>query len=249
MGGSTGTATAPVLDAASDATAAAVDTGSEAGTPGTGGWPNCTSIFDGKTFDGWGDGTSSWTIVDGAFRSKPTAPRGQIGTVKSYKDFRLIFSVRQIQHGDHNPCTLIWGRKLGGGDAFGGAYQFQAPTPFGWNYNGAGGDLGLKRIAGPDAILCDNNGTKNAPCPSKWYQCELLARATGTVRMACCVQDATGSQPCKAAEMIAPYTNTGAVFLGPVGFQIHSGNAGIVDEYKNICVEENPTSDDMITTK
>jgi hypothetical protein len=233
-GGSSGSSSTPSSTPVADAAAPAVDVGSDA-TPGAGGWANCASIFDGKTFDGWEDGIASWTIVEGAFRSKAAAGRGQIGTKKSYKDFRLIYSIREIEHGGHNPCTLIWGRKHLGGDAFGGAYQFQLPTPFGWNYV-SNGDLGLKKA--PDAPTIDL---------TKWAQCEILARATGTVRVACCQQDATGNQPCKASELILPYTNANAPFEGPLGFQLH--NQGMVNEYKNICVEENPTADELITTK
>jgi hypothetical protein len=80
---------------------------------------------------------------------------------------------------------------------------------------------------------------------SKWTQCEILAKATGKVRMACCQLDGNGEQPCKATENMV-FNDATAPNWGPIGYMMHNG--GLYDQYKDICVEENPTVDDLITT-
>jgi hypothetical protein len=81
---------------------------------------------------------------------------------------------------------------------------------------------------------------------SKWTQCEIVAQASGKVKMACCQLSGNGDQPCKGIENLS-YDDPTAPTLGPIGYQMH--NAGLFDEYKDICLEENPTSTDLLTTR
>jgi len=75
----------------------------------------------------------------------------------------------------------------------------------------------------------------------------VLANGTmGTFRMACCQQDATGDKPCKGVEILK-FSVAGAGNNGPLSLQSH--NAGVMDEYKNLFVEEKPTVNDLLTTK
>lgn len=205
-------------------------TGGAGGGNSTTRWPGCKPIFDGKTFDGW-ESTKGWSIVDGALHSLGEG-RGQIGTVKDYREFRWIFSMRH-KPGNHKPCVLVWGHNHTG-DAFGGSIQVQAPSCGGWDYR-AGHNNGIK-VECPAAPPIDM---------SMWTQCELLARSSGKLRMACCQLEGNGEKTCKGVENMI-FDDPTAPTLGPIGYQMH--NAGLFDEFKDICVEENPASDDLITT-
>ena len=191
-------------------------------------WPNCKPIFDGKTWEGWG-GTANWKIENGAMAA--TGKGAQNYTLKKYKEFRWIFTLIHKPKQEHNPSVIFWGRSTARGLA---GIQFQSPTCGGWDYR-PGQDKGIQ-VQCPAGLPIDS---------SKWTQCEILASATGIVRQACCQQDETGDVPCKAKEN-AIYNNKDAVYEGPIGFMIH--NDGIFDQFKNICVEENPTNPDVLIT-
>ncbi|HEX2870024.1 MAG TPA: DUF1080 domain-containing protein [Polyangiaceae bacterium] len=194
-------------------------------------WPGCKPIFDGKTFDGW-ESTKGWSIVDGALHSLGEG-RGQIATVKDYKEFRWIFSMRH-KPGNHKPCVLVWGHSHTG-DAFGGSIQIQAPSCGGWDYRAGHNDgIDVECPAQPPIDM------------SKWTQCELLARGSGKLRMACCQLEGNGEKTCKGVENMV-FDDPTAPTLGPIGYQMH--NAGLFDEFKDICIEEDPPLDELITTR
>lgn len=239
-GGSVGSAGAgggggtPVAMDAGNKTDAEVPSG-DGGAADSGGtavattWPKCKPIFDGKTFDGWG-GTNGWKITpDGAMAS--TGVGAQNFTLKNYKEFRWIFSL-QHNPGNHYPCVIVWGRTQNRGL---NGIQIQAPTCGGWDYrSGKNKAISVQCPKGPPIDM------------TKWTQCEILARATGKIRMACCQQDATGNKPCKATENLI-FNDPTAPNLGPIGYMMH--NDKLYDQFKNICVEEDPTEDELITTK
>jgi hypothetical protein len=56
-----------------------------------------------------------------------------------------------------------------------------------------------------------------------------------------------GQADCKAIEVLAFSDQSLAGTKGPFCIQIH--NSGLYDEYKDIYVEESPTSDELLTTK
>lgn len=91
-----------------------------------------TSLFDGKTLDGWIQvPENSWTVKDGAMASLGLG-RGVVYTAGEFNNFRLIFSLRHLggPPQDHQAGVLIFctapekGQK--GLDAL-GAIQFQPP--------------------------------------------------------------------------------------------------------------------------
>jgi hypothetical protein len=204
--------------------------------------PNCKSIFDGKTLTGWtsyakvevavGPAPGNWDVVDGALHSVGTR-RGVLATNDDYGDFRLIFSIKH-SGGGHQPCIVIWGMRPPPNDAMGGI-QIQAPHTNMWDYR-----------PGKNANI---NGMKvgtTAINDAQWSQCEVLAKATGEFRMACCQQDAAGNTPCKGVELLH-FNVAGAGNKGPISLQAH--NAGVHDSYKNIFIEASPAVDDLLTTK
>jgi Domain of Unknown Function (DUF1080) len=230
--------------------AGGVDAGADvAGAGGSGGsspslFPNCKSLFDGATLNGWlpssgtglGNAPASWDIQDGALHMKGTV-RGVLATGADYGDFRFIFSVRKLPKDatatDHNPCVLLWGHRPPPNDAL-GAIQIQAPTINMWDYRNGSVVIRGTRVG---AVTIDL---------TKWSQCEILAhQGIGELRMACCQLSGTGDTPCKAVEILR-FQDATAGHTGPIGLQVH--NAGLHDEYKNICIEPNPVVNDLITT-
>jgi hypothetical protein len=250
-GGSGGTSETP--DAAPVATtdgasAPASDGGSVGATfPGTfPNCPNCKAIYDGKSTAGWtswgksGAGIGmldgNWDILDGALHSTGKM-RNVLATNGDYNDFRLIFQIRHLKPtgNAHQPCIVIWGRRPAPNDAMGGI-QIQAPHTSMWDYRpGQNKNIGGMKV-----------GTANIN-DANWSQCEVLAHGSkGDFRMACCQLAGNGETPCKGTELLH-FTVAGSGNNGPISLQAH--NAGLLDEYKGIFVEENPTVDDLITTK
>jgi hypothetical protein len=187
----------------------------------------------GKTASGIGEVMGNWTVQNGALHSVGTA-RNVLASSGDYNDFRLIFSIKHAD-GGHQPCIVIWGRRPPPNDAMGGL-QIQAPHTNMWDYRPGQN----KNISGMKVGTVAINDTQ-------WSQCEVLAKGTaGSFRMACCQQDATGDKPCKGVEILR-FSVAGTGNNGPVSLQAH--NSGVHDEYKNIFVEENPTVDELLTTK
>jgi hypothetical protein len=193
-------------------------------------------IFDGKSLDGWIQvPADSWTVKDGAMASTG-AGRGVIYTKDDYAKCRLFFTIRHMSgKPDHQACVLIFctrpdeGKK--GLDALGGI-QFQVPNGGHWDYRPGHNNSG--------------NGFTSVPHPKfdpkEWSQVELLIDATtGTARMA--VAQPVGS---KAVEVLR-FTVAEAGKVGPVAWQMH--NKGLFDEYKDVRIEINPMTDELITTK
>jgi hypothetical protein len=193
-------------------------------------------IFDGKTLDGWIQlPANSWEVKDGTMASTG-AGRGVIYTAHDYTKYRLVFAMRHVSgKPDHQACILVFCTRPEKGkkplDALGGV-QFQPPNGGHWDYrsgqNNAG--KGFMRLRNPKFK------------PGEWSQVEMLVDATtGTARMA--VAQPIGA---KAVEVLQ-FKVLEAGKAGPIAWQMH--NKGLFDEYKNVRVEVNPESDELITTK
>lgn len=204
-----------------------------------------TSLFDGKTLEGWrasvkgtntADITKAWTVKDGAMVSLGEG-RGVLHTEKEYGNYRVIFTMRHIggPPSDHQACVLIFctaptdGKAL---DALGGI-QFQPPNGGSWDYrpgkNNSGKGL-FTRLPHPKFDA------------HEWSQVELLVNAdAGTARMA--VAQPVGT---KAYEVLT-FKDPTAGKRGPIAWQMH--NKGLFDEYKDVRIEENPTEENLISVK
>jgi hypothetical protein len=179
---------------------------------------------------------AGWTVKGGAMASTG-AGRGVIFTARDYSRFRLMFTMRHVSgNPDHQACALIFCTRPSPDavplDALGGI-QFQVPKGGHWDYrpghNNAGGDEFTTVI-------------KPAFDPHEWSRVEIVADAsTGTARMA--VAQPIGS---KAVEVL-DFHDPSAGKVGPIALQMH--NAGLFDEYKEVVIEENPKSLDLITTE
>lgn len=205
---------------------------------------NFKKVFDGDSLNGWiAYPANSWTVKNGALASLGE-PRGFLYTKGDYSNYRVIFKVRHLQApkdsgkkgGDHQANVLVFCERPPseterGKDALGGV-QFQVPNAGHWDYR-----PGIN-AGGPDfkQLL---KGRFNV---AEWSQVEILVNADkGTARMA--VAHPVGT---KAVEML-DFKSDNIVKKGPFALQIHNGN--LFDEYKDIMIEENPASDELITTK
>jgi hypothetical protein len=148
----------------------------------------------------------------------------------------VIFTLRQIS-GNHAPCVLVFNTSplL---DALGGV-QFQPPRGGHWDYrpgHNNGGNLYFTSVSS-EAALSYN----------EWARCEILVRAAGTARMACC-QLPGGTGTCMAKEILDFKDNPSFLSTnGPFAIQVHNG--GLHDEYKDVSLEVDPPSDILITTQ
>jgi hypothetical protein len=193
-------------------------------------------LFDGKTLDGWIQvPPDSWEVKDGAMASKGDG-RGVIYTKDDYTKYRLFFTMRHVSgKPDHQACVLVFctrpeeGKK--GLDALAGI-QFQVPNGGHWDYRPGHNNAGKGFTSLPHPKFN----------PSEWSQVEMLVDATtGTARMA--VAQPVGA---KAVEVLR-FQVAEAGKVGPFAWQMH--NKGLFDEYKDVRIEVNPTTDELITTK
>jgi len=196
-----------------------------------------TSLFDGKTLDGWIQSPAdAWTVKDGAMASKGIG-RGVIYTKDDYSSFRLIFTMRHLSgKPDHQAAVLFFcTRPIAGQkelDALGGI-QFQVPPGYPWDYrpgHGTDKEPVFKHLPHPKFD------------PHEWSRVEILVNAkTGTARLA--VAQPVGS---KAVEIL-DFNDPTAGKTGPIALQMH--NKGLFDEYKDITIEVDPQDDELITTR
>ncbi len=193
-------------------------------------------IFDGKSLDGWIQvPADSWTVKDGAMASTG-AGRGVIYTKDDYTKYRLFFTMRHVSgQPDHQACVLIFCTRPPAGqkglDAL-GAIQFQVPNGGHWDYRPGHNNSGKGFQSVPHAKFD----------PKQWSQVEMLVdAATGTARMA--VAQPVGS---KAVEVLR-FSVAEAGKTGPIAWQMH--NKGLLDEYKDVRIEINPATDELITTR
>ena len=177
-----------------------------------------------------------WVVKVGAMASIGSG-RGVIYTDKDYSRFRLTFTMRHVSGDpDHQACVLIFCTRPKGDekplDALGGI-QFQVPNGGHWDYR-----PGMNNNGGAEFTSV----TKTHFDPHEWSRVEILADATkGTARMA--VAQPVGS---KAVEVLN-FRDPAAGRAGPIAWQMH--NAGLFDEYKDVTVEIDPKSDELITVK
>jgi len=178
--------------------------------------------------------STGWIVKDGAMASTG-AGRGVIYTTNDYRRFRLTFTMRHVSgNPDHQACVLIFCTRPQQGeiplDALGGI-QFQVPKGGHWDYR-----PGHNNAGGEEFMLI----TKPEFDPGEWSRVEILADAsTGTARMA--VAQPLGS---KAVEVLN-FKDPSAGKAGPIALQMH--NAGLFDEYKDVNIETNPESGNLVT--
>ena len=199
--------------------------------------PGMTRIFDGKTLDGWKQlAPNTWTAKNGILASLGEGG-DVIYTTGQWERYRIIFDMRHVYgNKDHQACVLVFCGEPEQAEkpphALGGI-QFQVPNGGHWDYrkghnNGGSGEF--TNVATTNFNIHD------------WSRVEILVDArTGTARMA--VAQPVGKRAVEVLDFKVPDAGR----KGPFALQMH--NKGLFDEYANIAIEENPTSDELITTK
>lgn len=196
-------------------------------------------LFNGTSLEGWVQiPAKSWQVKEGAIASLGVG-RGVIYTKDDYTKFRFVFLMRHVcaatKRDEHQPCVLIFCTRPEEGkkplDALGGI-QFQPPNGSHWDYRPGHNKAGTGFTSSPHPKF--NN--------KEWFQVELLADAAeGKARMAVAQPPGT-----KAVEVVS-YDDSSAGQTGPIAFQIH--NKGLFDEVKDVRIETDPKSDELITAK
>ena len=180
--------------------------------------------------------TAGWTVKDEAMASTGSG-RGVIYSIHDYARFRLTFTMRHVSgNPDHQACVLIFCSRPSANeiplDALGGI-QLQVPKGGHWDYRPGHNNSGGDEFNSVNRVSFD---------PHEWSQLEIVADATtGTARMA--VAQPVGS---KAVEVL-DFRDSSAGKIGPIAWQIH--NAGLFDEYKDVRIETNPATLELITLK
>ena len=179
---------------------------------------------------------TGWVVKDGVMASTGVG-RGVIYTVKDYKRYRLMLTMRHVSgKPDHPACVLIFCTRPQPGemplDALGGI-QFDVPGGGRWDYR-----QGMNNDGGAEYTTV----SKPPFNVHEWSRIELLVDATtGTARMA--VAQPPGS---KAVEVL-DFKDVAAGRVGPIALQMH--NAGLFDEYKDVSIELDPKEDKLTTTE
>jgi hypothetical protein len=192
------------------------------------GCTNCKPIFNGMNLDGWAT-KGGWEVREGGILAS-TGQANDIWTTKTFGTYRLFFQVKQ-EKGDHKPDVLFFGvtpTSAASAPRALRAAQFQPPNGGSWDY-GAGGKFTRITNPGWDA-------------KAGWFQCEVIVKEEGSFKAACCPM--MGETLCKGVHVLN-WQGTGRKH--PFGIQMH--NPGLVDLYRNIVVDEAPTSDELISIK
>jgi hypothetical protein len=123
--------------------------------------------------------------------------------------------------------------------------QFQVPNGGTWDYRIAPTHINAGNTNNPQGMP-EFTHPPGAPMfdNTMWTQCEILALAPGTAKLACCQPAGGPSNACKSKEVV-DFDNSTAYKAGPFGLQVH--NMGLHDEYKDIYVEKNPANKVLIT--
>jgi len=201
-----------------------------------------TALFDGTTLNGWVEAkknptnSAGWMVKDGAMASTG-AGRGVLYTSNDYSHYRLMFTMRHVSgKPDHAACFLIFCTRPQGDekplDALGGI-QFQPPNGGSWDYRPGQNNAGKGEFTRPEHPKFDSH---------EWSRVEIVVDAkTGTARMA--VAQPVGAKAVEVLNFHVPEAGK----VGPIAWQMH--NAGLFDEYKDVTIETDPASDELVTTK
>ena len=178
--------------------------------------------------------SQGWTVIGGVMASTGSG-RGVLYTARDYGRFRLMFTMRHVSGDpDHPACVLVLCTRPAHDaiplDALGGI-QFQVPKGRHCDYRpGHNNDGGIEftTISKPEFD------------PHQWSRVEIVADdITGMVRMA--VAQPLGSKAVEVLRLNEPTAGK----PGPIELQMH--NTGLFDEYKDITIDENLQSLDLIT--
>jgi hypothetical protein len=232
----TGTGGTPGDAGSVDATAATGGAGGAiAGAPGP--VAGTTSIFDGKTLNGWEQDTKTnlWSVVDGVIDGKGTTGGQLLMTQADYGDFRIVVSSYLVAEGKTGHLGIcFWGGRTPVG-GYNGCKDIippgvsTSPTVNTWDYGLKPKQAGLKGVTklGTPKINPTWNTTEILCFLAKGF-CRVAINGTAVL---------TYQEP-----------NLPSIQAGPIGLQLHEGTNEEV-QYKDVYVDPAPTVDQLLTVK
>ena len=228
-GGSAAAGTGGALgDAGSLGAAGATGGGGGAIAGAAGPVAGTTSIFDGKTLNGWEQGTPMlWSVVDGVIDGKGTTGGQLLMTQADYGDFRIVVSSNMVAVGGTGHLGICF---WGGRTPVGGYNDCKLIIPDSrgdtWDYSLNAGLKGVTKVGTPAANPTWN--TTEILCFLKRGFCRVAMNGTAIL---------TYQEP-----------NLKSIKAGPIGLQIHDGKNEEV-QYKDVYVDPAPTVDQLLTVK
>ena len=196
------------------------------------GCTKCTRLFNGVDLENWETNPGAWVVKDGVLASTGKSP-GELYTKEDLGDYRIFFQVRHVGVMPGARITSLAPRCSDGGPA-----TPRREVRDQWSAVSAAQRLllELRRRAGRScasaARIFDDK---------QWHQCEVLVKEAGSFRAACCP---VGDTACKTVDVLS-WKGTGRKH--PFNIQVH--NAGLLDEYKEIWIEQDPTGDELLSQK
>jgi hypothetical protein len=184
-----------------------------------------TSLFDGRTLNGWEGHKELWTVKDGIIVGKyrdTTEPNTFLLSKKMYSDFYLKLTAKLAKSNIHT-AVAIWGKKadaVKAKDAFAyeAGYLVVFPEPY-----------GLVDKFGRNFLKVDTAPWKKACTPKDWNDIEILA---------------LGNR-CRVAingVMVVDWVDgaTDRLMPGPIGLELHGGKQIQEVQFKDITISTFP---------
>ena len=185
------------------------------------------SIFDGKTLNGWQQGTGTlWSVVNGVIDGKGTTGGELLVTDANYGDFRIVVSSILVAAGGSGHLGIcFWGGRTPAGQ-YNNCKLIIPPNGYTWDYSLGGGLKGVTNTGKP--VIAPGWNTTEILCFLAKGFCRVGVNGTAVL---------TYQEP-KLASIKA----------GPIGLQIHNGTNEEV-QYKDVFVDPAPTVDKLLTVK
>ena len=197
-----------------------------------------TRLFDGKSLDGWSGDSRYWSVKDGEIVGANTdkVPSSTyLFTEKSYRDFRLLFEVKQTvspEHSTMHSALAALGERFE--DKGGNKHGFKGPLLMFCHDWGIWDAYRRNRVepAGQKGPIKDHPAEKKGG----WNRIEILVRGDRIrfVNNGVLVFDFT-DQP-------------GMLQASPLGLQLHSNNRPQEFRFRGLVLTENST-EELLTLK
>ena len=194
-------------------------------------------MFNGRDLKNWDGDAKYWTVEDGMIvgRNKdPVTTSTYLFTQNSYRNFRLIFEVKQTVSADHSKmhsAVAVLGERFT--DKGDNAHGFRGPLLMfchDWGIWDAYRRNRIEPINQKGAIRIQNEKV------GEWNRCEVLV-AGNRIRFA-----ANG-------QLVFDFTDAAEMLrISPIGLQLHSNKQAQEFRFRGLVLSESP-GNDLITIK
>lgn len=190
-----------------------------------------TTLFDGKSLNGWAGHFKHWSVDNGEIVGKNTAPvpvSTYLLSEKNYSDFRLTAKVKLVESEMHSGIAF-WGRVASeqGDPATYAGHLVMFPS--GW---------GMYDLYGRNGLPVDPEPAKKVGKQHDWNELEILAVGN---RVQVAVNDAA------VIDWRDPEPDR--IKAGPIGLQLHSNKVPQEVRFKDLVIETFPKEQRLITVK